>query len=90
MNAQAHFQTLARYNAWSTARLLTAVAALDDARYRAPCGLFFGSIHGTFNHLLVAEHLLWRRHFSEGDSPVVALDEQVLPDRQQLAHANAR
>ena len=85
MDARRHFSTLARYNAWATRRLLAAVAAVDDAAYRRDVGLFFKSIHGTLNHLLVGEHLLWFRRFAEGLSPQVALDAEVEPDRARLA-----
>ena len=85
MDARAHFATLARYNAWATQRLLDAVAAVNDTDYRRDTGLFFKSIHGTLNHLLVGEHLLWFRRFAEGVSPKVGLDEEVEPDRARLA-----
>ncbi len=85
MDPVRHFITLARYNAWATRRLLEAVAALHDADYRRDVGLFFKSIHGTLNHLLVGEHLVWFRRFAEGVSPKVALDEEAEPDRQRLA-----
>ncbi len=77
--------TMARYNAWATDRLLAAVAPLDDAAYRRPLGLAFGSIHGTLNHLLVGEHLLWWPRIAEGRSPVVALDSEAETDRAALA-----
>ena len=85
MNPRTHFATLARYNAWATRRLLDGVAALGEDDYRRDVGLFFRSIHGTLNHLLVAEHWLWLRRFAEGVSPKLALDEEVEPDRQRLA-----
>ena len=78
-------ELLARYNAWATRRLLAAVAALPDADYRRPLGLAFGSVHGTLNHLLVAEHALWRPRFAEGLSPTLALDTELESDRQRLA-----
>ena len=89
MDAVAHFSLLARYNAWATARLLDAVALLDEADYRRDAGLFFGSIHGTLNHLLVGEHQLWFVRFAEGASPKVALDHEIEPDRARL-DANLR
>lgn len=85
MNPHAHFATLARYSLWATRRLLQAVAAVPDAGYRRDAGLFFKSIHGTLNHLLVAEHLLWQRRFAEGASPKLALDEEAETDRARLA-----
>ena len=85
VDVRAHFATLARYNAWATQRLLDAVAAVSDTDYRRDTGLFFKSIHGTLNHLLVGEHLLWFRRFAEGVSPMVTLDEEVEVDRSLLA-----
>jgi uncharacterized damage-inducible protein DinB len=83
----AHFLTLARYHAWATRRLLDAVAALDDEAYRRDVGLFFKSVHGTLNHLLVGETLLWFRRFAHGESPKLALDMEAEPDRARLARA---
>ena len=85
MDAAAHFGQLARYNVWATERLLRAVDALPEADYRRDLGLFFRSIHGTLNHLLVGEHLLWFVRFAEGGSPRVALDAEVESDRARLA-----
>ena len=85
MDAADHFGQLARYNVWATERLLRAVDALPEADYRRDLGLFFRSIHGTLNHLLVGEHLLWFVRFAEGGSPRVALDAEVESDRARLA-----
>ncbi|MDD3784052.1 MAG: DinB family protein [Hydrogenophaga sp.] len=87
MDARTHFLQLARYNVWATQRLLDAVAAVSDADYRQDVGLFFGSIHGTLNHLLVGEHMLWYPRFASGTSPTVALNAEVEPDRGRLAQA---
>ena len=79
-----HFCTLARCNAWATARLLDAVRAVGDGDYRRDVGLFFKSIHGTLNHLLVGEHQLWYVRFAGGSSPSVALDAELEADRARL------
>jgi uncharacterized damage-inducible protein DinB len=56
-----HMRTLAAYNAWANDRLYAAAAALPDAAYRQGAGAYFGSLHGTLNHLLVTDRLwLWR------------------------------
>ncbi|CUA93486.1 DinB family protein [Thiomonas bhubaneswarensis] len=82
-----YFATLARYHVWATRRLLDAhIAPLPEADYRRDCGLFFKSIHGTLNHLLVGEGLLWQRRFVDGVSPAgLALDDEAEPDRARLA-----
>lgn len=85
MNPVPHFSLLAEYNVWATDRLLDAVSVVDDDDYRRDLGLFFKSIHGTLNHLLVGEQLLWFRRFSEGVSPRLRLDEEVEPVRVRLA-----
>jgi len=87
VNPHSHFQQLARYNLWATRRLLDAVATVPEADYRRDLGLFFKSIHGTLNHLLLGEHLLWFARFAKGASPTVALDSEVEPDRERLAQA---
>jgi len=87
MNAHAHFLQLARYNVWATRRLLDAVAAVPEVDYRKDVGLFFKSIHGTLNHLLVGEHMLWYPRFAKGTSPSVALNAEVEPDRDRLGQA---
>ncbi|MGC8701384.1 MAG: DinB family protein [Thiomonas sp.] len=83
----AYFQTLARYHLWATRRLLAEhIAPLPEADYRRDCGLFFKSIHGTLNHLLVGEGLLWQRRFIDGVSPSgIALDAEAEPERARLA-----
>jgi uncharacterized damage-inducible protein DinB len=87
MNPHQHFAALARYNVWATRRLLDAIAPLSDDDYRRDVGLFFKSIHGTLNHLLVGEHMLWYRRFAEGVSPKLALNEEIEPVRERLAQA---
>lgn len=84
MDACSYFLTLARYNFWATTRLLESVAILTEQDYRRDCGLFFKSVHGTLNHLLVGEHLVWQRRFAEGVSPTVAPDAEIEPDRARL------
>ena len=87
MQAASHFAMLARYNVWATHRLLQAVEPLSDEDYRRDVGLFFQSIHGTLNHLLVGEHLIWYPRFAKGVSPRLDLAMEAEPDRQRLAQA---
>lgn len=82
-----HFNGQARYHVWATHRLLQAVSRVSEEDYRRDVGLFFKSIHGTLNHMLVAEHLLWYARFAKGASPVLALSTEVEPHRERLAQA---
>ena len=85
MNPRTHFATLARYNAWATRRLLDGVAALGEDDYRRDVGLFFKSVHGTLNHLLLGEHGVWFERFAGRASPRVDLGAEVEPNRTRLA-----
>lgn len=87
MDAQAHFLQLARYNVWATERLLAALEPVTEFDYRRDLRLFFKSIHGTLNHLVVGEHLVWHRRFARGESPKVELDMEIEPERDRLAQA---
>lgn len=65
----AHFRGLAAYNAWANRRLYAAAATLPDAAYRQEAGAFFGSLHGTLNHLLVTDRIWLRRLTGTGEAP---------------------
>ncbi len=82
---RSQLQTLARYNAWATRRLCAALQPVPDEAYRRPVGLFFNSLHGTLNHLLLADQALWFPRFTGGTPTATALDTEVEPDRTQLA-----
>jgi len=84
MDTRGYFVTLARYNVWATRKLYEHVDALPEAQYRRDAGLFFKSVHGTLNHLLVAEHELWFPRFAHGASPQRALNEELETDRHRL------
>jgi len=66
-----HFEMFARYNQWANARLYTVSATLPEEAYRRNVGAFFGSLHGTLNHLLTADRIWMRRLTGEGDHPAV-------------------
>ena len=66
---KSHFARMARYNAWANGRLYTDARTLSDAEYRKGVGAFFGSLHGTLNHLMVADRIWMRRLTGTGDHP---------------------
>ncbi|TMW62483.1 hypothetical protein Poli38472_005101 [Pythium oligandrum] len=77
--------TMAQYNLWATRRLFIAVDALSDEEYRSDVGLFFKSVHGTLNHIYVAEHDVWYPRIHDGVFPQgIALDGEVENDREKL------
>jgi uncharacterized damage-inducible protein DinB len=56
---------MAYYNQWANRRLYRMAAALSDAEYRRPTGVYFGSLHGTLNHLLSTDRI-WLRILTTG------------------------
>jgi len=76
---ESHFLTLARYNAWANRRLYDACAALPEAEYMKPRAAFFGSIHGTLNHLLVGDRI-WIARLEHKPNPKITLDQVLYGD----------
>ncbi|AHG44777.1 diguanylate cyclase [Rhizobium leguminosarum bv. trifolii CB782] len=64
-----HYRMFAAYNRWANAQLYAAAAELSDAEFRSDRGAFFGSLHRTLNHLLVADRIWMKRFTGTGDAP---------------------
>jgi uncharacterized damage-inducible protein DinB len=63
----------ARYNRLANELLYAACARLSGADYRRETGAFFGSVHGTLNHLLLGD-TIWMTRFEGGAHPSTGLD----------------
>ncbi len=59
-----NYRFLARYNQWMNANLLDAAEGLSDALRKQDRGAFFGSVHGTLNHLMVGDQI-WLKRFRQ-------------------------
>ncbi|WP_137390541.1 DinB family protein [Rhodoligotrophos defluvii] len=77
---------LADYNAWANERLFEAASGLSDQDYRADRGAFFGSMHGTLNHLLVADRI-WMSRFTNDPHEPATLDTILYDDFNALRQA---
>jgi uncharacterized damage-inducible protein DinB len=64
-----YFDLLAAYNSWANERIYEAASRLSDADYRADRGVFFKSLHGTLNHILVADRIWLQRFTGAGEVP---------------------
>lgn len=78
-----HLQRLVAYHGWAYGRLCGQLAGLSDAHYHGPCGLFFGSIHDTLNHLAVADRL-WLARARFDPQPFDRLDIEVVSERTAM------
>jgi len=66
---KSRYRMFAGYNAWCNERLYDAAATLPEADYRAERGVFFKSLHGTLNHLLVGDRVWMKRFTGTGEQP---------------------
>lgn len=66
-----HARLMAHYNRWQNQSLYRAADTLSDAQRREMRGAFFGSIHGTFNHLLWGDQM-WMSRFAGTPKPAAA------------------
>jgi uncharacterized damage-inducible protein DinB len=62
---------MADYNRWQNGNLYGAAGQLTDAQRKEQRGAFFGSIHGTLNHLLWADQT-WMSRFAGTPKPKAA------------------
>lgn len=76
-------KTLARYNRWQNQALYAAAATLPDGTRKRNMGAFFKSIHGTLNHIMVADRL-WLDRFEGLTSSITALNEELYSDFDEL------
>jgi uncharacterized damage-inducible protein DinB len=72
-----NYAFLARYNRWFNQRLYAACGKLGDAERRADRGAFFGSIHLTLTHLVLADKL-WLQRFARQGVAFAALKPELL------------
>jgi uncharacterized damage-inducible protein DinB len=73
---KAQFEMMAAYNAWANRRLYDACANLSGEERRAGLGAYFGSLHGTLNHMLVADRI-WMARFEGVEPPDAPLDAEL-------------
>ncbi|MDI7861073.1 DinB family protein [Rhizobiaceae bacterium n13] len=81
-----HFRMFAAYNRWANTIIYQSVAELTEAEYRQDMGAFFGSIHRTLNHVLVADRIWMKRFTGAGDVPG-RLDHVVFDELTVLTRA---
>jgi uncharacterized damage-inducible protein DinB len=85
---QEHLRRMARYNAWANRRLYAACEQLSEDEYLEPRPAFFGSIHGTLNHLLIGDWI-WLARIEGRPNPSVRLDGRPYAGLAELTEARA-
>jgi uncharacterized damage-inducible protein DinB len=72
-----HTRFMARYNRWMNERLYACAAGLSDEERRRDRGAFFGSIHNTLGHLVLADKI-WLGRFAQQGVQFDALTPELL------------
>jgi len=70
---------MARYNRWMNERLYALLGEFDDAERKRDRGAFFGSMHGTANHLLWGDRM-WLGRFLDRPCTAPAFGADMYTD----------
>lgn len=95
------YRALARYNLWMNDKLYALVGKLEDVERKRDRGAFFRSIHGTLNHLLLADRRWMGRftgdeeRFASRDASgkaieITALSQELYANFDDLSRERAR
>lgn len=76
----------AAYNSWANRRLFDAAAKLNHDEFNKDCNVAFKSMHGTLNHLLLADSV-WMGRFQQQDFSIDGLDMILHDDLGALTSA---
>jgi len=86
MNLPEYFVLQARYSQWVNNRLYDVCATLADVELKRNRGVFFSSIHGTWNHLLLGDRL-WLARLQDQPQPYQRLDLELYAEFAELRAA---
>ena len=72
------YEAFARYNAWMNEKLYALCTGLPDEERKRDRRAFFGSLHGTLNHILLGDRI-WMLRFTGDRSRFESLDRDGKP-----------
>ncbi len=81
-----HARALSRYNTWMNDRLFEVCSQLSDEERKRDVGAFFKSIHGTLNHILLADRI-WMGRFEGSAYAFTSLRDELYADFHELRGA---
>jgi uncharacterized damage-inducible protein DinB len=82
------YRTFAHYNRWMNEKLYAICAGFSDEERKRDRGAPFGSMHGTLNHLLLADRI-WMGRFQGRPYPAQSLSQEVYSNFAELQAARA-
>jgi uncharacterized damage-inducible protein DinB len=100
MDMLAYLRQLARYNTWMNRKIYASCATLSDEERKRDLRAFFGSIHGTLNHLLLTDRVQLGRFIGAervrsidpngSEIAIVSLDQQLYENFDDLRRERDR
>jgi len=79
---------LAQYNAWMNGKLYEVCGTMSDEERKRDRGAFFHSIHGTLNHILLADSI-WMGRFEGEPFAFRGLDQELHASFDELRTSRA-
>jgi len=86
MDIKEIYVNLADYNQWANERIYNACEQLESASYHQNRRAFFDSIHGTLNHLLLADRI-WMGRITGVAYEFISLGDELYPTFSLLSSA---
>ncbi|NES89317.1 MULTISPECIES: DinB family protein [Okeania] len=77
MKTTDYFQRLSQYNQWMNEKIYQVCASIPDEIRREDKRAFFNSIHGTLNHILLADKL-WLSRFENYNFEIESLRQELI------------
>ena len=81
-------RVMADYNMWMNERLFELCRSIDDAERKSDKAAFFGSIHGTLNHILYGD-LAFMSRFTGDPAVIPELGVELHDDFDELWQARS-
>jgi uncharacterized damage-inducible protein DinB len=82
-------RTMASYNRWMNARIYESCSTIPVEALKCDMGAYFKSIHGTLNHILLADRI-WMERFLGQSFAFKSLDQELYPDFLELRAAREK
>lgn len=83
MNIVQNFRLFAAYNQWANSLIFESAGKLSSDAYKRDVSAYFKSMHGTLNHVLVADRIWMKRFTGTGEHPA-SLDAILTDDSETL------
>ena len=84
-----YLKTMCHYNQWMNEKLYAVCETIPDEVRKKDLGAFFRSMHGTLNHLLLADRV-WLGRFKNVPFSVQSLDQELYADFATLRRERAK